>query len=175
MRRIARLMAAVVLVAAPSIQAASATGTTILGLTVGAEASISITTSNTALTSGDTLFSNYAGTTSFTYSIRTAESGGTGSITLQVTSDWTPSTGNLSVANPHDADDLLKYTCTAATGTACATALTASTTAATTVATIGAGAHGENVAGSVTWSLKNDPAYKTGAYSATVTFTIGSA
>jgi hypothetical protein len=76
------------------------------------------------------------------------------------------------VASPN-AGDSLTYTCTvAAPGTACSGSQTASTTASTPVASFGADAHATGNAGSVAWSLTNDPLYPTGSYSATVTFTI---
>ena len=162
-------------VAIPALNAQfAATGTTTVSVTVGAEASIQIDTSTTSLTSVGTLFSDYTGTTSLTYKIRTTASGGSGTITSQVTSDFSPANGP-SVASPPTAGDTLAYTCTvSAPGTACSGSQTSSTSSATSVATFGANARSAKAgnSGSVSWTLSNDPRYQTGSYSATVTFSI---
>ena len=64
-----------------------------------------------------------------------------------------------------------------APGTACTGTITSSTASATSVATFGANAHSVSAGntGSVAWSLTDDPTYQTGAYSATVTYTISAA
>ena len=171
------LLATVVLLLSASLAGAAtvtATGTTTLSLTVSNEASITITTGTTTLAATGTVFNPYTGTTQFTYKIRTTQTSGTGSIVLQVTTDFS-GTGGPSVGTPPNTGDALTYTCTTASGTACSSATTASTTAQTSVATFGADAHSVTVAGdagSVAWSLTNDPKYKTGTYTATATFTI---
>ena len=148
--------------------------TTTVQVAVGAEASISITTTTTTMAAVGAVFNNYTGTTNFTYKIRTTQTSGSGTITLKVTTDFSPANGP-SVAKPPSTGDALQYACTVASpGTACTGSLTSSTTASTSVATFGADAHsavGGN-AGSVAWTLTNDPVYKTGSYGATVTFTI---
>jgi len=73
------------------------------------------------------------------------------------------------VATPPTAGDVLAYTCTvSAPATQCSGTVNSSTAAATSVATFGADAHSASAgnAGSVAWSLTDDPTYKTGAYSA---------
>jgi hypothetical protein len=150
-----------------------ATSSTTLAVTVGAEGAISVTTGSTALAAAGTNFANpFTGTTSFLFKMRTTKTGGTGTLTLKVTTDF-PATGGPSVGAAINGDTLT-YTCTAASGTPCATVQTASTTSQTSVATWGADAHSaaSGDAGTVVWSLTNDPAYKTGVYNATVTFTI---
>jgi hypothetical protein len=153
------------------------TGTTTLQLTVGPEAAIQINTATTALTTSTTTFANpFTGTTSFTYKVRTTKVGGTGNITAQVTSDFTAVANGPSAATPPTAGDALSYTCTvAAPGSACSGSQTASTASSTPVASFGADAHATGNAGSVDWSLTNDPIYPTGTYNATVTFTISAA
>ena len=160
-------------------QLGSGTGTTTLNVTVAAEAGLTVGTGATTLASTGTNFSNYTGATNLTYYVRTSATGGSGSVVLQVTSDFTP-TGGPSVATPPTTGDALKYTCTVAapgnngTGTPCASPTTAATGTATNVATFGTDARSlaaGNTA-SVNWTLTNDPKYKTGSYSATVTFTI---
>ncbi len=152
-------------------------GTTSVSVTVGAEAAIQVSTASTSLATSGTIFNNYTGTTNFNYKIRTTKVGGTGTVTLQVTSDFSPA-GGPSVATPPTAGDNLTYACTVASpGTACTGSQTASTTAATSVATFGANAHSAAAGtsgNSVSWTLVNDPVYQTGAYSSTVTFTISS-
>jgi hypothetical protein len=171
------LLAAVALLLSASLAGAAtvtATGTSTLSVTVSNEASITITTGTTTLGATGTVFNPYTGTTNFTYKIRTSQTGGSGSIQLEVTTDFS-GTGGPSVGSPPNSGDALTYTCTTASGTACSTAQTASTTAQSSVATFGTDAHSVATggdAGSVTWSLTNDPKYKTGSYSATATFTI---
>jgi hypothetical protein len=153
------------------------TGTTSVTVTVAAEGSLEVNTATTALANVGTIFNAYTGTTNLTYKIRTTKTGGTGSITLEVTSDFSPANGP-SVATPPTAGDALTYVCTvSAPGTACTGTVTSSTSAATSVATFGTNAHSANAGntGSVAWSLTDDPTYQTGAYSATVTFTIAAA
>lgn len=175
MKRQHLIIVAAILAATPASYAQfAATGTTTLSVTVGAEAALQVTTSTTTLAAIGTIFNPYTGTTNLTYKIRTTQSTGTGSITLKVTSDFSPANGP-SVATPPSAGDALTYTCTAAApATACSGSQTASTTASTSVATFGAGASSANAgnSSSTAWSLTNDPVYHTGSYSATVTYTI---
>jgi hypothetical protein len=114
----------------------------------------------------------YAGTTPFTYKIRTGAAT-TGTITLLVTSDFNGAEPKVATLTNGDA---LTYTCsaTAASGSACGSAQTASTSTPTPVVSFGANAHSTKAgdAGSVSWSLTNDPAYAVGDFTATVTFTI---
>jgi hypothetical protein len=155
-------------------QTFAANGTTTLSVTVGAEAAIAINTASTNFTTpGGGLFADFTGTTNFTYKIRTAQSTGAGHISLQITTDFTGA-GGPKVASPPSTGDALTYACTTASGTACTGPVTASTTAPTTVATFAADAHSIKAgdAGSVEWTLTNDPVYKTGTYTATATFTI---
>lgn len=152
----------------------ASTGTTTVSVTVGSEAAIQINTATTTLTTATTTFADYTGTTNLTYKIRTTQGSGTGAITLRVTSDFSPA-GGPSVGSPPTAGDLLQYTCTVASpGTACAGTQTASTSSDTSVGTFGADARSTAAgnSGSVAWTLTNDPVYKTGTYTATVTFTI---
>jgi len=154
----------------------SATAT--LSVTVGPEAAIQIaSTASSLAATGNTFGSDFLGSTSFTYKIRTSKTGGTGNIGVEVTSDFSPTSGP-SVASPPTAGDTLTYTCTVASpGTGCTGSQTASTTAVTSVATFGADAHSAKTGntGSLNWDLTNDPKYGTGSYTATVTFTISAA
>lgn len=149
------------------------TGTNTLSVTVAAEAAISVD-SATTLTEAGSSFANYTGTTNLLYKIRTGKTTGTGSITSQVTADFSGA-GGPSVASPPTAGDTLSYTCTvSAPGTACSGSQTSSTSVAKNVATFGANASSTTSgnSGSVSWTLTNDPKYATGSYSATITFTI---
>jgi hypothetical protein len=171
-------VAVVVLFTTPAVHAQfAASGTTTLQVTVAAEAALQVTTATTTLTAVGSIFNNYTGTTNLTYKIRSTAATGTGSITLKVTADFNPA-GGPSVGTPPSAGDALTYTCAvAAPGTACSGSTTASTAASTSVATFGAGASstGAGNDASTAWTLTNDPAYKTGGYSATVTYTISAA
>jgi hypothetical protein len=153
----------------------SSTGTTNLSVNIGAEAALTVGNS-TSLASTGTTFSNYTGTTSLTYFVRTIN---TGTITLQVSGDFSPS-GGPSVATPPTAGDKLTYNCSmnppGKNGTAsnCPANTQALTSGATAVAGFGADARSIQAGntGTVNWTMTNDPAYKAGNYSATVTFTI---
>lgn len=154
-------------------QTFSPSGTTTISVAVSAEAALSVGTATTSLTPAAGQFANYTGSTALTYKIRTTKTGGTGTITAQVTADFV---GNgPSVANSGTTGDTLSYSCTVASpGTACGTSQTASTTSSTSIGTFGANAHSAKAgsSASVAWTLINDPAYETGTYTATVTFTI---
>jgi hypothetical protein len=167
------MLAVIALVPLPLWPQFGPNGTTNVSVTVVAEASIRIDTPTTTLTSG-AVFADYTGTTNFTYKVRTTTTTGSGNIQLQVTSDFAPA-GGPSVGTPPTGGDTLAYTCSvSAPATACSGSQTSSTAGVTGVATFGAGAVsaiGGN-SGSVGWTLTNDPNYATGAYSATVTFTI---
>ncbi len=152
----------------------AATGTTTMSVTVGAEAALQVTTATTTLANVGTIFNNYTGTTNFSYKVRTAKAGGSGTITLQVTSDFSPA-GGPSVATPPTAGDALAYSCTlGGVGTACAGSITSRTASATNVASFATNAHSSMAgdSGSVAWTLTDDPTYQTGGFSATVTLTI---
>ena len=152
--------------------------TTTLTVAVAPEAALSVAAATTPLATTSTNFSNpYTGTTAITYLIRTSKSTGTGTITLQITSDFSGA-GGPSVANPPTAGDALTYTCSvSAPGTPCSGTQTAATKSATAVGSFGAGANSSKSgnAGSVSWALTDDPVYATGTYSATATFTISAA
>ena len=164
-----------VALAAVSAQAQfAATGTTSVSVTVGAEASLQVNTATTTLTNVGSVFNAYTGATSLTYKMRSTNVGGTGTITLKVTTDFGPA-GGPSVLTPPTAGDALAYSCViAAPAASCAGPITSSTAAATSVATFGTDAHSANAgnAGSINWTLTDDPLYVTGTYAATVTFTI---
>jgi len=157
----------------------SGSGTTTVSVTVGAEAALTVTTGTTTLTTTG-YFANYTGTTSLTYYLRTTQSTGSGNIQLEVTTDFPCASGGPCVATPPSTGDALKYTCTVAnpgnngTATACTGSVTASTTAQTSVGTFGADNRSLSTgnSASVVWALTDDPKYKTGTYTATVTFTI---
>ena len=102
---------ALVLPAGLNAQTFAATGTTSVSVSVAAEASLSVGTATTSLTTTGTIFNDFTGTTNLTYKVRTTKTGGAGTITAQVTTDFT---GNgPSVANSGSTGDTLSYTCTA--------------------------------------------------------------
>jgi hypothetical protein len=153
-------------------QFSSPTGTTTVSVTVGPMAGLNVTNASSPLSLGGSNL--FTGTTGLSYFVRTSATGGGGSITLKVTSDFSPS-GGPSVASPLSAGDGLTYTCTVASpGTACTGTQTSSTTSQTNVASFAANVHSASTGSTATvnWSLNNDPGYKTGTYNATITFTI---
>jgi hypothetical protein len=152
----------------------ASTGATNLKVSVAAEAALAITAADTSLiTTAGTFGAPFTGTTAFTYKIREGVAT-TGNISLKVTTDF--GAGGPIVATPVTAGDALTYSCSAtpASGTACTGTPTASTTSGTPVVGFAAQARSQFAgdAGSVAWSLTNDPQYKVGDYTAIVTFTI---
>ena len=126
-------------------------------------------------------FNTFTGTMTLSYRARTSQGSGQGSITVKATSDFSP-TGGPSIASPPSKGDTFTYTCSGATlGASCSGTQTVSTTAAMNVVTLGASActgggapcstSDPNMA-NVTFILTDDPNYKTGSYSATLTWTI---
>jgi hypothetical protein len=123
-----------------------------------------------------TVFSPYGGSLTLLYRVRSTSSGTGGNITVQATGDFSPSGG------PTVPSGGLSYSCSAATlGTSCSGSPVVSLTGQTNVATIppaactgGGGACSADDPNSVKldFLLQNDPGYRTGSYSATVTFTI---
>ena len=137
-----------------------------MSVAVGPEATFTALNATTTMSKGNTTFGNFAGTSSFTYKIRTTLVGGTGSITVALTV--------FSSGGPALTD--LAYTCTApSSGTPCSTStpITAAATP-TTVVSFGTDAHSADVgdSGTAVWSLVDRPQIQTGTYTATATFTI---
>ena len=159
-------VAAAVIAVAPHAMAQSTdSGTSTLSVSFGPEASISITNATTTMSKTGTKFEAFTGTTNFSYKIRTTQSSGTGSITVQVT--------NFSTGGPAVAD--LSYTCTdTASGTPCSSSTGASTSSGTNVVSFVADAHSADGGdqASVSWTLVDRTGIKTGAYTSTATYTI---
>jgi hypothetical protein len=150
------------------------TGTQGLSATIYPVGSI-IAPASAALTTSTTTFRPFTGVLAVRYRARTTPVGG-GSITLNVSGDFTPSGG------PSVAAGALTYTCGAATlGIPCSGSQTVSTTVQTPVLTLpasactgGGGACSGQDPNSVhlRFTLADDPGYATGSYSASITFTI---
>jgi hypothetical protein len=175
--KIGRLLAGACLLAAFGVSSAfgqfNPSGTTNVSVTVGAEAAIQVDSTGTPLTTTGGIFADFVGSTNFSYKVRTSRTSGSGAITVQITTDFSP-TGGPSVQNAANGDTL-KFGCTLnGVGTACSGLPTISFTAATTVAQFGANARSSKNgdAGALAWTLTNDPAYEAGSYTATATFTI---
>jgi hypothetical protein len=145
---------------------ADTTGTSTLGVTLGAEATFSSVTSSVSLSAGDGQFGTRTGTTTFVYKIRTAVAAG-GSITVAVAAF----TGGGSV-KPAVGD--LSYTSTAGAQSGTAVSATTATTSATNVLTFGNDSHSADAGdtGTAVWTLTDRPTITAGAYSAIATFTI---
>ncbi len=144
------------------------TGSTTVTATVAADASITVSTP-TVLTAG-AAFGAFTGSTTVTFSIRTTKVGGSGSITLQAAEFSTAGGPLVSAGN-------LTYSCSGApsVGAKCAGPITASTSSPTSVlSAVGADAKASAQVINVDWTLANSPAFSTGSYSSTVTFTLSS-
>ena len=151
----------------PVCAAAQSTATTTLSVTVTSAATISIGNSSTALTASST-WGDYTGTTTGTVLMRTSSSGGSGSVTVEITSAF--ASGGPPVSD-------LTYTCSVdedSEATACSGPVTASDSSGTSVLSMGADGHTADSGDtfSVDWNLKNLPSYTPGSYSATATFTV---
>ena len=154
---------------------ASGTTTQTLSAQISAIGKLSVPASLTITTVGTT-FVAYSGSLTVSYKARTTAATGSGSLTLQATGDFSP------VGGPSIAAGQLTYTCGAAgLGAACSGTQTVSTGAQTSVVTMGAslctGGGGSCSSANPNtvqsnFALTNNPAFKTGTYSATLTFTI---
>jgi hypothetical protein len=160
----------------PSCPAGASTGTAGQTLTATVSPVGALTAPGTAvLTTSSTTFQPFTVTVPLNYQIRTTPVG-SGAITLEVTSDFTPSGG------PAAASGSLTYVCSGANlGTPCSGTQTASTTSQTPVLSVpastctggGGVCSGQNPNSmNITFTLANNPVYPTGSYSANVTFTI---
>jgi hypothetical protein len=133
----------------------------------------SVPTSLTLSSAGT--FASYIGSLSLSSEVRTSSSG-SAAITLQATSDFSPTTGPLVSGGK------LSYQCSAASyGTACSGTISASTTSQTSVASfssLSCTGGGSPCSGSdpntitLQFTVPDQATYKTGSYTATITFTI---
>ena len=165
------LTTAALLLASNAFGQFAATGTSTVSVTVAAAAAIQVNTATTTLSNGGgtTFATNFTGSTSLTFKLRSTKTTGTASITVQNTEF----AGN----GPKVASTELTFTCTAASGTACSGTQNANTAAAVTVvsfAVSGTGSHSANAgdAATVAWIVADKPSYETGTYTSTATFTI---
>lgn len=156
--------------------AGGGTGSATQTLTAAINPAWTLTAPGTAnLTHSQNTFLPFQSAIAVNFEVRTSPVGG-GKITLQVTSDFSPSGG------PTAASGALTYVCGSANlGTPCSGTQTASPTVQTPVLTLpasactgGGGPCSSQDPNSVhlTFTLTDDPGYSTGTYSATVTFTI---
>jgi hypothetical protein len=167
------LAAAVCLLARTASFGASATTNQTLSAGFSPIAKVSVPVS--LAVTGTQRFSGFSGTLPISYRARTTPFGG-GTLTVRVTSDFSPSGG------PSAASGALTYSCSGATlGTPCSGNQTASTSSQTPVLTLpasactgGGGACSPQDPNTVNviFNLTDDPGYSTGSYSASITFTI---
>jgi hypothetical protein len=171
-----RYAASWLLLALGPVPAGGGTGTATETLNAALSPVGSVTTPATAtLSKTTTTFLPFTGSLAVSYLIRTTPTG-TGTIALEVSSDFTPTGG------PTVASGALTYTCSGATlGTPCSGTQTASTTTSTPVLTVPASScTGGGVpcssqspnSVSLSFTLVDSPVYPTGTYTANVTFTI---
>jgi len=159
-------------------------GTQTLSLTLNAAGDLYGFPSSVTLSKVGTVFTSYTGSLTVEYKVRTSSTG-SGSITVYASTDFPCASGGPCIGTPPSAGDALTYTCSGATlGSNCSGTQTVTTSAAgatsvvtavPTLACTGSGspcssANPNTVA--VNFTLTDDPKYKTGSYSATLTFTI---
>jgi hypothetical protein len=163
------------------ILSSSAVTTQTLQATIVPLGGLFTVTSPVALTKISATRDTFTGTMTLNYRARTSQGAGQGTITVKATTDFIPA-GGPSIAHRPSPGDQFTYTCSGTSlGTPCSGTQTISTTAATNVISIGASActgggapcstSNPNSA-NVTFSLTDDPKYKTGSYLATLTWTI---
>ena len=166
------VVTAIMLIAVTTAAAQSNTGNTTLRVGVVAEAAIVVNTSTTQLTTTGTVFNDYTGATSFTYKVRTTKSGGSGTVTASIASDFA---GAASGSGPKIASGDLSYlSSTGGVGSGHTSAVTAQVGSATNILTFGANARSTKAgdSGQVNWTLVNDPQFETDTYTTTVVLTI---
>ena len=156
------------------LSAATGTATQTLSAQISPIAKLSVPAA-LGLTNAGTTFVAYTGNLAISYRARTTASTGSGSLSVKATADFSPAGG------PSVSSGNLTYTCSSATlGTACSSGQTTSTTSQTNVVTLGAGVctGGGGSCSSTdpntvqtSFTLTNNPGFKTGSYSATLTFT----
>jgi hypothetical protein len=179
------LVAAVMAVAlGPTSRAEAQTTTQTLSAVVSPMSGLFTVTSSVTLIKAGSVFTNYVTSTpvAIQYRTRTTVSTGSATITVKATSDFPCASGGPCIATPPSAGDALTYTCSGATqGTGCSGSPTVSTTSSTTVLNVPAssctGGGGSCSTAdpntiNVAFQLTNDPKYRSGSYSATLTFTI---
>jgi hypothetical protein len=176
------LSALVLLLTPVGSYAQTTLGTQTLSLTLDAAGLLYTVPASVALTHTGTTFTAFTGAVTLDYKARTTASTGSGTITAKATTDFPCASGGPCIATPPTAGDALTYTCSGATlGTNCSGTQKVSTTTATNVVTIpagactGAGSPCGNAATNtvtVSFTLTDDPKYKTGKFSATLTWTI---
>jgi hypothetical protein len=163
------------------LHAATATITQTLQANIAAEAAFSTTSYNFTLAKTGTIFNSFTGSLQLLFRARTGSSATAAGITMKATSDFTPS-GGPSIASPPTVGAALQYSCSGATlGSNCTGTQTVSTSASTPVITLprsactGGGAPcsaDDPNSMTLNFTLTNDPKYKAGNYTATLTFTI---
>ncbi len=151
-----------------------ATTTQTLAAAISPAGKISVPASAT-LTASSTRFAGFTGSMLVSYWARTSD-GGSGSIAVQASSEFSPSGGPAASA--------VLYTCSGASlGTGCSGTHTIQTTSQTPVVSLpggvctgGGGACSSQDPNTVQllFALPNMPSYKTGSYSLQLTFTISS-
>ncbi len=159
---------------APEIWANSVTATQTLNPQLAPIGKLSVVTTTVTLTHTGTTFSSFTGSDTINYKIRTTLSTGSGTMTVKATSDFSPTNG------PRVANGDFTYTCgSPSLGTGCSGTQTLSTTSNTSVLSVGAGqcvgtgCSGTNPSSvTVNFTVTDNPTFKTGSYSSTLTFTI---
>ena len=173
MKRILAVLIALglVLIATPAF-AVTASGTTQVQITVAADASIAVPATCTLTTAGG--FAIYSGTcAASSYSVRTTKAGGTGSIVLSTAADWAGANSGPTLA------DVFNFTNSGNAGgpgtlNAGPTRIAATATNYNVITAMGANAHANNVAFTTSFTLANNPAWETGAYTLNIVYTLSS-
>jgi hypothetical protein len=165
MKKLVLLTMLLALAVAPAFGVTDSKTSTVT-VNVGPEAAITINTADAVLApASSAVFADYVGETEFTYFLRAGAGGGF--IQFSIATDFTGTPGTIPVT-------ALSYVPTVAASGTAATGASVAVSTNESVATFAADAHSAKGgdAGSVAWTLVNDPSYKEGKYSTTVTWTI---
>lgn len=138
-------------------------------LTVAPEASISLVSATGMSTTLNNNFQAFTGTTSITYSMRTMEVGGNGSLVVKFTTEFNGDANGI--GGPRIADLTFQGTDAGATSSPAGIGSTLDQP----VFGYGTDYHANGAGATVLWTLPNYPSYKTGLYTAVATFTLSAA
>ena len=172
------MFTAVLFVAGSPAIWAQGTGTTTQAISASfaAASALSVGQSSLSLVRGGSIFSNYTASLTVQYKVRTTSSGSS-TITVHAASNFSPANGPSVSGTTSD----LTYTCSSTTGTSVNQGCTGTQqvkTSASSVVSVGSGicsgtgcANADPSSVTLNFSLVDNPAFKTGAYSLSLTFT----
>jgi hypothetical protein len=158
------------------VRAETVTGSQTVVVAIGPAGKVQVVQPQVSLVRTGNAFTSFTGAVTVQYKVRTTAGWGNGTMTVQAAGDFTP------IGGPKIANGDLRYTCGSATlGTPCSGVQTVSTATQTNVVSVGAGiCTGPGCPGadpnsvSLSLTLENSPAFETGQFATTLTFSFSS-